>query len=219
MKNKKTWATAGRVAVFAGALVLMAIILLIDIKTSLWQEVVVLAGLAASVVTFLLTYLVVNRIHGRVVERRWARVTRMALTDLLHGLADEEQSELSRGVVVLRSLPVPQASGDDAHLKEQLDALLHQVVSERRLLAERLGIWSEFLASSGNNDAIMQAVADVSLQLDAVRDTVVEAEKHSPTAPLTEVHAAVNQCNEHLTGLAAAIEDRLRQHADEALQQ
>ncbi len=97
MGGKEKWAVVGRVGAFIGGLSLMAVIFFIDIRTTIWQDLVVLSGLAGSLVTFLLTFLVVNRVVGRVTERRWEPVTRVALTDLLHGLADEA-SEVTRGI-------------------------------------------------------------------------------------------------------------------------
>ncbi|NLE73053.1 MAG: hypothetical protein GX604_00240 [Actinobacteria bacterium] len=219
MDKSERWAAVGRIGAFIGGLALMAVIFIIDIKTSIWQDLVVLAGLAGSLVTFLLTFLVVNRVVGRLTERRWAPVTRVALTDLLHGLADEGRSELSRGIVVSRSLPVPGGDDGEAASAEELADLLHRLVGERRLLTERLGVWAGFLASSGNNDEIMRQVANTSLQLDRVRDAVLAIGGQESTEAMTALRAEVVCCNENLDALAAEIEHRLREHANEAVGQ
>lgn len=212
MDRTEKWAAMGRVGAFIGGLILIAAILWIDIKTSFWQDLVILAGLAGSLVTFLLTFLVINQVTARATERRWEPVTRMALTDLLHDLADEDQSELSRGVIVPRSLPVPEPAPSQGHRETQLAGLRHQVVAERHRLTKRLAVWSEFLASSGKNDRIMTHVAKASLQLDEVRDAALALEERGSSESWARLRAEVIQCNEHLAALAAEIEQRLRQH-------
>lgn len=212
MGGKEKWAVVGRVGAFIGGLALMAVIFFIDIRTTIWQDLVVLSGLAGSLVTFLLTFLVVNRVVGRVTERRWEPVTRVALTDLLHGLADEARSEVTRGIVVPRALPVPRLPSNTEESKAQLVDLLHQIMAERRRLTDRLGVWSEFLASSGSNDGIMKQVANTSLQLDEVRDAVLQAEEYQSEEALAQLRIEVTRCNEYLAALATEIENRLQQH-------
>lgn len=57
MVSTGKWTAARPVGAFIGGLILIAAILWIDIKTGFWQDLVILAGLAGSLVTFLLTSL------------------------------------------------------------------------------------------------------------------------------------------------------------------
>jgi hypothetical protein len=81
-----------RAAAVAGALALIVLILWIDVTTAVWQEVVILSGLAAGLVTFLLTVLVLDRVIARSTARRWDPVNRLALTEFLHAIADDDRS-------------------------------------------------------------------------------------------------------------------------------
>src|SRR5690606_9685424 len=114
------------------------VVLWLDFKTGLWQEIVILSGIVAGLFTFFMTALYIESWMARANHRRWQPVTRLALTDLLHSLADEEKSEISRDEVVARSFD---PASDPA-------ALLDQVVIERRQITESLARWSSFLAAS-----------------------------------------------------------------------
>src|SRR5690554_3397466 len=95
-RRERIW----KISAFSAAILFAAVILWIDIATGLWQEVVILSGLVAGIVMFLLTILVFDRIAERATARRWAPVNRLALSEFLHELADDEDSEISRGLVV-----------------------------------------------------------------------------------------------------------------------
>lgn len=193
------------VSVVVLALVLIGIILWIDITTGLWGDLVILGGLAAGLVTFLLTGLVFERVIARATERKWAPVTRLALSEFLHSLADEKHSEVSRGHVVTRSLTPVDSIEDPAALHAALHALRHQVLHERRQLAETLGRWAEFLATSGSNTQIMKHVAALSLQLDIVRDRSVELEASPSEVTLNALNTETKRCNQLISELEAEL--------------
>lgn len=154
------------------ALVIVAVILWVDVATGLWQDYVVLSGIAAGLVTFVLTTLVIDRIIARSTHRRWAPVTRLALTDMLHALADEEASEIAHGRIVPRTIDPFRGPASDAGLA----AVRHQVVVERQRLADALAKWSTFLASSADATDVLDHAADVAERLDLIRDAATEAE-------------------------------------------
>src|SRR5690606_17163398 len=60
--------------------------------TGLWHDYVILSGLAAGVVTFVLTALIVDRVVARSTHERRAAVTRLAISDMLHAVADENEA-------------------------------------------------------------------------------------------------------------------------------
>lgn len=201
-----------------GALVLIAIIIWVDITTTLWQEMVILAGLAAGLVSFLLTTVFVNRFLERQLEARWAPVTHMALTSLLHQLADEESSDLSRGDVSPRTLEIPTAA-DPHGLRRELDKLRSRLLKEQNHLTGVLGTWSGFLTSTGDNGDILRAAAQLALQLDRVRDLALEAEEHlAAPAPSQDDHpgwaelaSQIESCNQHHAALIDALQTRKRE--------
>lgn len=203
------------------ALAVLAVLIWFDVNTTIWQERVILAGVAGSLATFLLTYIVMNILLHRMRERRWAPVTGLALTDLLHALADEAQSEVSRGRVVPHSMRIPDLLEVAEHFDpQQWDQLLKLVLTERDLLTRRLAAWSPFLASSSDNDQILQHIASASLQLDAIRDAIIEAETHHLADPALEaekveaatrdVHVQIHEYNQYLKNLVEEIAERLR---------
>lgn len=171
------------------------VVLWLDVKTGLWQEIVILSGVVAGLFTFLMTALYIESWLARANHKRWQPVTRLALIDLLHGLADEEHSEISRDRIVPRSLN----PGDH-------QALLHQLVEERRDITEALARWSSFLAASGDVQRLMAHIADLAGQLDAVRDCIVESEKTGSPKDQREVERLTGEFNE----TAAAAVDEIR---------
>lgn len=178
-------------------------ILWIDIATGLWQEYVILAGLAAGVVTFVLTVLVVDRVMARSTHRRWAPVTRLALTDILHALADEEASEISRGEIVARTLrPVTDAAGTNR--TTELARLRHDVVAERQHLTRALASWSSFLAASSDAGAVLDHAAGIAEHLDRVRDAVLSAESGASVA-LTLLDERIHDYNQAVRALVAEL--------------
>lgn len=198
-----------------GALILIGIILWIDVTTTIWQEMVILSGLAAGLVSFLLTSVFISKFHERRIEARWAPVTHMALTSLLHNLADENRSDLSRGEIVPRTLDIPVASRG---LEKELEKLRHAVLKEQNHLASVLGTWAEFLTSTGDNTDILRTSAELGLQLGRVRDAALEVEQRMNSTvqvDLRDLTHEIEICNQHHTTLITALEDRLQSHTAE----
>ncbi|WP_241156187.1 hypothetical protein [Leucobacter chromiireducens] len=194
-----------RIAGVLGGLAVIVVVIWLDVATGIWQDLVVLSGLAAGLVTFLLTVLVVDRVVARSTARRWAPVTRLALTEFLHDLADDEQSEIARGTVVPRSL-----SGLDPDLPEpawpaELAALRERVVAERQLLSRALGRWVEFLAASADTADALRSVASIALQLDRVRDQALELERAPSARGRTALNREIDACNAHFTALVTEL--------------
>lgn len=190
-----------QIATALGALVLIGVIIWIDISTTIWQDMVILAGLAAGLVSFLLTTVFVNRFLQRQLEARWAPVTHMALTSILHELADENRSDLNRGHIAPRTLTAPRGL-DTETLRVDLDQLRSQVLSERNHLSGVLGTWSNFLTSTVDNTDILRSAAELALQLDQVRDTALDVEHHLNSAEqmkqgLQELETHIETCNRH----------------------
>lgn len=198
------------VATVVGAVVVIVIILWVDIATAMWQEVVILSGLAAGLVTFLLTVTVLNRVLARSTAKRWAPVNRFAYSEFLHALADDTLSELSRGKVVARSLALTggNATGRDSEVSE-LAHLRDQVVAERSRLADVLSRWAQFLASSGDNEVVLGHIAAIAWQLDAVRDATLECERTRSTPHAQELDAAIERVNLSFAELSAELTRRI----------
>ncbi len=198
-----------------GALVLIGIIIWIDISTTIWQEMVILAGLAAGLVSFLLTTVFINRFHQRQLEARWEPVTHLALTSVLHLLADEKHSDLSRGAIKPRTFTIPTAD-DPPGLQPELEKLRQRVLKEQNHLATVLGTWSEFLTSTGDNTDILRSTAELALQLEQVRDAALEAEQHLDSAAsadqartaLEDLAGQIRSCNRHQARLIEALQAR-----------
>ena len=163
----------------AGVATMVALIVVIwlDIASAFWQEAVILSGIAAGLLTFMLTTLFLDGALARRDHRKWFPVTRLALTDLLHTIADDEKSDIHRGVIVARSLPV-----DREPTQENLDALLRWVVKERDDITVVLARWAQFLASSADVQDLMVHLADLAESLDDIRDEVVEIEARVQSA-------------------------------------
>ena len=197
-----------RVALGLGAAVVLSVILRIDIATGVWQERVILAGVSAGLVTFVFTVLVLDRIVARSTAMRWAPVARLALTDVLHVVADEDSSEISRGMIKPRLLPQPPPL-EAPDLIEQLHELRLTVVDERTRLTNVLAAWSSFLASSTDNEDLLIRIASIALQLDRVRDESLELEELRTPADHAELVAEISACNAHFSSLVRDIEQRI----------
>lgn len=205
-----------QLATLIGGLIVIAVIIWIDIATGVWQELTILSGLAAGLVTFLLTALVLGRIIDRTAALRWAPINRLAITEFLHAIVDDDASEIALGRFVPRRLDLPEAlaAGPEAQTTietppARLAALTHlreQVVTERRALSDALSRWTSFLASSGDNEVILLHIADIALQLDLVRDATLEVERNGSTGAHATLRDSVDACNTH----AAALIDELR---------
>lgn len=150
---------------------LLVFIVWLDITSGVWAETVILSGIAAGILTFFLTALFIERWMAAREHRKWSPVTRLALTDILHTLADDEHSDIRRGHIVPRTLSIP-----DHPTREQLDFLLHEVVRERDEITAALARWAQFLAASADVQDLMNHIADLAESLDNIRDCVVELE-------------------------------------------
>lgn len=173
---------------------LMALVIWMDVAKGWWAETVILSGIAAGILTFFLTALLIERWMARREHRQWYPVTRLALTDILHALADDEKSDIRRAHIVPRSLHAPE---ELTH--EHLDRLLHRIVRERDEVSQSLARWAQFLASSADVQGLMNQIADLAENLDDMRDCVVELEAATPgTAEWdeTELHANLKKYNE-----------------------
>ena len=203
-----------------GAIVLIAAILWVDIATGLWQDYVILSGLAAGLVTFLLTVIVLNRALARDAARRWAPVNRLAVTEFLYAVADDDRSEFAHGIVIPRALPeeLPEpasANSPGPELAEALRELREAAARERIGLSDALSRWAEFLTTSGDNEATLRRLADIAFQLDQVRDAALEYEAAPTQKNRTELDQEVTACNSHFSSLIGELltqveeEDRL----------
>lgn len=195
-----------RIAQIAGALVLVlafVITIWVDLTTGVWQQAVILSGIAAGLLTFLLTALFFERWMANADHRRWYPVTHLALTDLLHALADEERSHFGRGVIVPRTIDV----------RDDHESVLATIVTERRMLSHALARWAGFLAASADVQTLMDHIARLALLLDEARDAVLDAETEPADAmaqaAMTEalrtvdnaIGASVAEIQETLVGL------------------
>lgn len=181
------------VVVFVGAI-------WIDLATGVWQQAVILSGIAAGLLTFLLTALFFERWMAGADHRRWLPVTHLALTDLLHALGDEERSELSRGIVVPRSI-----DPDAGH-----DAVLAGIHRDRREISHALARWSGFLSASADAQTLMDHVAQLALLLDEARDAVIDADDAPEDVALRDTaRARVHAVNASIAAAAAEIERTL----------
>lgn len=162
------------VVVLISAIVLIAVVIWIDVTTAVWQELVIISGLAAGLVTFLLTSVFLDRFIQRSTQRHWAPVTRLALTEILHQLADETHSDLSHGHITPRQLPTLEATGDARSLLTSTENLRSTVVQERSHISTVLGTWWNFLSAISDTDGTIRHVADVALLFERVRDASLE---------------------------------------------
>lgn len=205
---------AGRIALGVGASVVVVVIVWLDIATGIWQNLVILSGLAAGLVSFILTALVLDRILMRNSARRWAPVNRLAFSEFLHALADEDESEVSRGEIVARSLSL---QGDHTATGEAPSAALHelrhQIVAERAQLSDVLSRWAQFLASSGDNESVLQHLAAIAWQFDLLRDTTLDAERDWNEVNAIILTGELNEANQRLTALVDELRLRLRANA------
>lgn len=186
--KRKSWT----ISIGIATIVLVAVIIWIDIATGVWNEVVILSGLAAGFVTFILTVTVLDRLLAKAAEERWEPVTRLALTEFLHAIADEEHSEISKGKIIPRTLPL---IDDRRNTATQLQLLRQQIVNERKQLSDALSRWAGFLASSSSNETILTHIAEIALQLDATRDSTLEAEDPKQLTSVAQLNDQIRNCN------------------------
>jgi len=211
VRKHDTGVRVRRFAIGAIAFVLIAVIIILDITTGVWNDLVIVSGLAAGLVTFLLTTLVVDRVVARATERRWAPVSRFALSEFLHSIADSERSEVSRGLIVPRTLAEFTATPEDPGLTARLDSLRDQVMRERTLLANALGRWAQFLASNGDNSEVLQHTANLAQLFEEVRDAALEAERDPGATRLAELSRLISAANTTMLALEAELRARIAQ--------
>lgn len=197
------------------AFTFIALILWLDVATGFWADLVVLSGLAAGGVTFVLTALVFNRLNARRIEQRWEPVTRLALTEFLHAIADEQRSEVASGSIVPRRFE--SFAGDEVPSGAQLHGLREQVVTERQVLTEALSRWASFLAASGNCEGVLRHIASIALHLDILRDTTLEVERAPSGTPVVALNTAISNCNDRIAALQAELQGLLDAHRTAAL--
>lgn len=184
MRKTRSKRAIWRTIIGIGTVAFVAAVIWLDIATGLWAETVILSGVAAGLVTFLLTALFVERWLARREQTKWLPVTRVAITDLLHAISDPGQSDLHRHQIVPRTIPLPDT-------QEEAEALLARVHDERRDLADALARWLVFLAESADVQQLMIEIAQLAQQLDAIRDEVTEGAES-----LSEVRQEVRRFNE-----------------------
>ena len=209
-----------RAIALVSALVLIGIVIWLDVTTTIWQELVILSGLAAGLVTFLLTSLFLDRFIQRDTQRHWAPVTRLALTEVLHQLADEEHSELSQGHVAPRQLPTLSESFNKSALLDDTESLRTLVEQERSHIATVLGTWWNFLSATSDADGLIRHIADATLLFDHVRDASLELDEALQRAPqqqidehshdvLATLNNRVVTCNKSIAHIVTEISERL----------
>ena len=178
----KIWSIAAAAAAVVG----MVAAVWLDLATGLWTETVIISGIAAGLLTFVLTEFSVERWMNRRDHRNWLPVTRLALTDLLHATCDDRLSDIRRGHYVARDLHMP-----DPVDKAGLELLLDQVVAERDLLTDSLARWASFLAASADVQTLMIHLAALAESLDTLRDEVLEAEEDLTPENVRELEDAL----------------------------
>lgn len=191
--------------------ILMVLIVWMDLRSSFWQETVILSGIAAGILTFFLTALFLERWMANREHEKWLPVTRLALTDLLHTVADDEASDVKRDHVVPRVLEMPGTLD-----KESLNELLHRVVAEREEISTTLARWAEFLAASADVQDLMVHVSRLAQSLDDVRDSTLVAESQEDPSPeaIADLKVAISAFNAANDGIIREIVS-IRDAADE----
>lgn len=203
-----------RAVALTSAAIVIGIVIWVDVMTPLWQNLVIIAGLVAGAVTFLLTTLFIDRFLQRAARRRWAPVTRLALTEMLHQLSDARGDGLSP-----RRLPTPDATSGPQALLAGTEELRGAVISERRRLSTALVTWWALLSSIPDTEEIIRHTADVALLFDAVRDASLDlddavtsrASAADTTAAEQSLQARIMACNQSIDGIVTEISARLAQ--------
>ncbi len=178
----RIWGIVAAIAAVLG----MVVAVWLDLATGLWTETVIISGIAAGLLTFVLTAFSIERWMDRRDHRNWLPVTRLALTDLLHAVCDDKLSDIRRGQFVPRELKMPEPLNE-----EGLERLLDQVVAERDLVTESLARWASFLAASADVQMLMIHLASLAEGLDTLRDVVLEAELDLNPGTAAELEVAL----------------------------
>lgn len=209
-----------RAGAVVAALAVIAVVIWVDVMTPVWQNLVIVSGLVAGVVTFLFTTLFIDRFIQRAARRRWAPVTRLALTEMLNQLADEGQcregQSSAQGAAEPRLLPIPDASHGQGALLAGTEELRSAVVRERRRLSTALVTWWNLLSSVPDTEEIIRHTADVALLFDGVRDAswelddaVRSSNDDAVRAAYDTLRARIMACNGSIAGIVEEISARL----------
>lgn len=202
------WAVLRQVGVVI-PLALVAIILWIDVTTHVWQDYVILSGLAAGVVTFVLTALIIDRVVARSAHERWAPVTRLAMYDILHALADDELSEITHGKIVPRQFAAVSAvTVVDVHA--QVMDIRERVVTERQQFTAVLAVWSNFLASSADAIDVLEHKAEIAERLGMIRDAAVEADPPASADQVSVLNHELDLFNEAVGAFVLEVQERIQ---------
>ncbi|HIV58096.1 MAG TPA: hypothetical protein H9902_09080 [Candidatus Stackebrandtia faecavium] len=212
-----------RGSAFISALIVIAAVIWVDVKTPVWQNLVIISGLVAGVVTFLLTSLFIDRFIQRAARHRWAPVTRLALTEMLHQLLDMDNASGNQGRPEPRRLLAPDTKAKPDVLAAETTKLRTAVAAERSRLAAALVTWWTLLSSIPDTEEIVRHTADIALLLDGVRDAsfeldeAVRADADSATISAAEqsLHARIMTCNSSIAGIVDEITLRLSQDETE----
>lgn len=197
-KRRPIWQTVA----IAVAVILIIAVVWVDIRTGFWQETVILSGIAAGLLTFVLTATFVEKWLAEREHEKWVPVTRLALADIRHALADEDLSDIGRGHVRARTLRAGEVPSF-----EDYERLLTEIVEERDRIIAVLARWAPFLASSADVTTLMDHVAEVAEGLDHGRDAIVRAERADGESP-EQAHAAVaQQLADYNTAAENAVEE------------
>ena len=203
------------------AILLIAGVIWIDVTTTIWQELVILSGLAAGVVTFLLTTLFLDRFVQRAAQRRWAPVTRLALTEILYQFADEQHSEPSLGHIEPRQLSALDPHATASQLLGDTQALRQTVVEEGSHIATMLGTWWDFLSALTDNEQLIRHIADVTVLLEQVRDLSLDVDRtlqktsqdgafsEESQHALAQLNTHIITCNQSIVHIVAELSQRL----------
>lgn len=105
--TSRTRALLLRITIVVFLIAMIVFVIWLDIARGWWAETVILSGIASGILTFFLTALFIERWMANREHRKWVPVTRLALADILHSMADDDQSDISRGHIVARSLTIP----------------------------------------------------------------------------------------------------------------
>ena len=201
-----------RAGALTAAVVVIAVVIWVDVMTPVWQNLVIIAGLVAGAVTFLLTTLFIDRFIQRATRRRWAPVTRLALTEILHQLNDGSGDEARP-----RRLPTPDATSGPQVLLAGTEELRGAVIAERSRLSTALVTWWALLSSIPDTEEIIRHTADVALLFDGVRDASLDldnavrtgASAADTTAAEHSLRAQIMACNQSTAGIVEEISARL----------
>lgn len=207
-----------RAVAIAAAVVMIAVVIWVDVMTPVWQNLVIISGLVAGAVTFLLTTLFIDRFIQRAARRRWAPVTRMTLTEILHQLSDA-----SGDGVGPRRLPTPDATSGPQVLLAGTKELRSAVIAERRRLSTALVTWWALLSSIPDTEEIIRHTADVALLFDGVRNASLDLDQAVTSGATTgETEAAertlrsqIMACNHSIACIIEEISARLAQDQTE----